>query len=241
MKHSRFYQSFKDKVDEEVNCIRILHEGSKNIIASGSEEFNDLRSIYSARSKYNKQAYILTYSYLIEYFTSVFSWLIKHINIDDDVVKFLEELGKISLQFEKNETLLILKGDKSIYNIIRKKVTLLFRRKIEDKNNGKRLIKDFLKVLNIEANINQIDIFIEMRHLFVHNYGRPDKHFEDTYHAFVKDFPENLICFNGEYIKFIKNDKLPTDFEKLNIAIKHYLLFVENIDRQLVERFDVCT
>ncbi len=236
---TRIYQCYHDKLNEELNAIHVLYEGTKLLAKQKPNISNDNRNIFTARARANKQAYISIYSYTIDYFVSIFKALLIQTQISEEVNAIINKLGKITLQFDNTETISLLNQQTDIKELVVQKLTNLFKRKVEEKDKGKTLIKDFIKIFDLNIELTQVELFMEMRHLFIHNNGKPDKKFKESYNVFTQKNTIEHISFKGDITKFIKNQKLPTDYEKLIIAIEHYRKFIQEIDTQLVSRFEV--
>jgi hypothetical protein len=95
-------------------------------------------------------------------------------------------------------------------------------RKLEDERSTTKLLDKILNHTNIviEGNLKTNALmYLEMRHLFIHNSGKSDKPFTDSYGSKIQ----------------IKNDgKLPTNFEIITDGINAVSALVEKIDSFLI-------
>lgn len=95
-------------------------------------------------------------------------------------------------------------------------------RKLEDERSTTKLLDKIINHTTIElpdALKTNALMYLEMRHLFIHNNGKADAHFVKTYGA---NIPVN------------KNDKLPTNFDTVSKAIETVYKLIEFLDKELI-------
>ncbi|OHR15172.1 hypothetical protein [Neisseria sp. HMSC078C12] len=94
-------------------------------------------------------------------------------------------IGEHNVNFTANEVLTTVQESKAdgIINLVAKSVF----RKLENEKSTKNLLKKFNDKLNLEVSeesINKALPFLEIRHLLVHNDGKVDNKFRDSYPSF---------------------------------------------------------
>lgn len=96
-------------------------------------------------------------------------------------------------------------------------------RKFENERSTTKLIDKILNHTKVEINPtlkNQALMYLEMRHLIIHNKGKADSKFKNSY---------------GEIVNLKQNDKLPTNFGTITKAIDAIQEFTKEIDEQLLK------
>lgn len=106
-------------------------------------------------------------------------------------------------------------------NIKTEMVNKVFR-KLEDERSTTKLLDKIMCHTRIQIpdtlRTNAL-MYLEMRHLFIHNNGKADDHFTQTY---------------GGIISIRVNNKLPTNFDTVNKAIQAVLDLIVFIDKELI-------
>jgi hypothetical protein len=100
-------------------------------------------------------------------------------------------------------------------------INTVFRR-LEDEKSTVKLLDKILKHTNIQLQDplkTKALMYLEMRHLFIHNNGKADDNFSKTY---------------KEYINITANSKLQRNFNTVNTAIQTVYELVETIDTELL-------
>ena len=94
-------------------------------------------------------------------------------------------------------------------------------RKLEDERSTTKLLDKILSHTSIqipdELKKNSL-MYLEMRHLFIHNNGKADEHFAQTYSV----------------LSVRANNKLPTNFDTVTNAIQTVYELIDFIDKQLI-------
>ncbi|MBN8706415.1 MAG: hypothetical protein J0L62_11120 [Bacteroidetes bacterium] len=97
-------------------------------------------------------------------------------------------------------------------------------RKLEDEKSTTKLLEKILNhtdiILPSLLKTNAL-MYLEMRHLFIHNNGKADE-------QFVKEY--------GSLISVKANAKLPTNFDTVSNAIQSVFNLIEFIDKELVNK-----
>ncbi len=100
-------------------------------------------------------------------------------------------------------------------------ITKVFR-KLEDERSTTKLLEKILNHTTINLpdalKINAL-MYLEMRHLFIHNNGKADEHFVTEY---------------GDNLSVKVNHKLPTNFDTVSNAIQTVYHLIEFIDKELI-------
>lgn len=102
-------------------------------------------------------------------------------------------------------------------------ITKVFR-KFEDERSTTKLLEKILNHTDIDLpdalRINAL-MYLEMRHLFIHNNGKADEHFAKEY---------------GDNLSVRANNKLPTNFDTVSNAIQTVFNLIGFIDKELVTK-----
>jgi len=97
-------------------------------------------------------------------------------------------------------------------------------RSLEDERSTVKLLDRILSHTDIQLNVDQKKkalMYLQMRHLFIHNNGNADALFVSEY--------ETQITIRA-------NGKLPTNFDTVNNAIQAVYSLIETIDKELIAR-----
>ncbi len=110
------------------------------------------------------------------------------------------------------------------FDKIKEQIVCEIFRKFENERSTVKLIDKILSHTDVEipeALKDMALMYLEMRHLFIHNKGKADAKFKNRF---------------GENIDLKTNDKLPTNFRIVSKAIETIYLFAKTIDDQLITK-----
>lgn len=113
------------------------------------------------------------------------------------------------------------------FNNIREKIVNEIFRKFENERSTIKLIDKILSHTDVTIPDSLKDnalMYLEMRHLFIHNKGKADEKFKNKY---------------GENVQLKTGDKLPTNFKVVSKAIDTVNRFSKSIDEQLISNHNI--
>jgi len=113
------------------------------------------------------------------------------------------------------------------FNKIREKIVNEIFRKFENERSTIKLVDKILSHTDVVVPDSLKDtalMYLEMRHLFIHNKGKADEKFKNKY---------------GENVKLKTGDKLPTNFKVVSKAIDTVNRFAKSIDEQLISKNNI--
>ena len=84
---------------------------------------------------------------------------------------------------------------------------------------------------------------MQIRHIIIHNNGRPDDKFKSAFVNFIRaNSGMNKDEVSSEYMKFLnKNGKIPINYEMVCKAISCYKITVKELDQQLLKTYPFLT
>jgi hypothetical protein len=206
----RWLSRYKPKTDKITKALGIL-PGKHDILNHPVSDY--LRIFNYTRSKNAEFSVIELYNAFSVYMKSILTEMYKH--------NPLQIVGKAT--GNPNFTFVDLVKFGNYQKIEEEMITKVFR-KLEDERSTTKLLE---KILN-HTDINLPDalrtnalMYLEMRHLFVHNNGKADEHFAKEY---------------GDNLSIRVNNKLPTNFDTVSSAIQTVYNLIEFIDRELIAK-----
>ena len=238
---SKSFQRFRSKI-EYIHQNQQLIDGSIKTLNSKLNSVTDKKKYITSELKLNRTDYgkinhpinekerILSYSrsktaeYTILELFRAFT-LYMH-DITDEMYQKdpIKIVGKINSGSTLTYVEIIKLGS---FNNIREKIVNEIFRKFENERSTIKLIDKILSHTDVIVPDSLKDnalMYLEMRHLFIHNKGKADKKFKNKY---------------GENVQLKTGNKLPTNFKVVSKAIDTVNRFSKSIDQQLISNHNI--
>lgn len=233
---SKSYQRFRSRVEYIHQHLQVLDAAVKTLsgeITSEKDKTKFITDVLNLDKKaYNKLAHpisqrdrIISYSrsksaeYTILELFSSFTHYMRDITEEMYKKDPIMIVGKVNDGSSLTYVEIIKLG--TFEKIGDKMVNELFR-KFENERSTTKLVDKILNHTKITIPKTQKEtalMYLEMRHLFIHNKGKADDKFIRTY---------------GKKLKIRADGKLPTNFKTISTAIEKVRIFTKSIDDQLI-------
>jgi hypothetical protein len=203
----RKYKTKTDTITKALNIAVGKHDTLNHPVSEHVRIFN------YTRAKNAEFSYIEIYNAFSVYMRSILGEMYLH--------NPLQIVGKATGNPSFNFVELVKLGG---YEKIQKEMIDKVFRKLEDERSTVKLLDKVLSHTEIQIPIalkaNAL-MYLEMRHLFIHNNGKADDVFVQAY---------------GDSISIKANNKLPTNFDTLSVAIQTVYNLIDFIDKELIKK-----
>ena len=234
---SKSYQRFRSKI-KYINQNLQVFDASLKVLSENLKTETDDSKLITKTLKLPAKTYnelnqpvkekdrLISYSrskmaeYSILELFSAFTIYMRDITEEMYIKDPMKIVGKVNSGSTMTYIEIIKLGD---FDKIREKIVGEIFRKFENERSTIKLIDKLLshtKVIIPDSLKEMSLMYLEMRHLFIHNKGKADDKFTNKY---------------GEHVKLRTGKKLPTNFKTVMAGIDTVNRFTNSIDEQLIK------